>query len=45
MDGRRLERSYKALVVNGCLDLREALEWAARNKALLRVKWMELSGS
>ena len=33
------------IAMSGRLDLREALEWAAQNKALLRAKWMELSGS
>ncbi|MBN8605602.1 MAG: DUF4160 domain-containing protein [Caulobacterales bacterium] len=33
------------IAMSGRLDLREALAWAALNKALLRAKWMELSGS
>lgn len=32
------------IAMSGRLDLREALEWAARNKELLPAKWMELSG-
>jgi Domain of unknown function (DUF4160) len=28
----------------GRVDLEEALEWAAANKALLEAKWIELSG-
>lgn len=30
--------------MSGKLDLREALEWAAENKALLELKWEEFSG-
>ena len=30
---------------SGRVDLREALEWAAANRELLRTKWNELSGS
>lgn len=30
--------------MSGRLDLREALEWAAENRALLEAKWEELSG-
>ena len=33
------------IAMNGRIDLREALEWAAENKALLEAKWNELSGS
>lgn len=29
---------------SGRIDLREALEWAAQNRALLEAKWAELSG-
>ena len=35
----------QVIAVNGRVDLREALEWAALNKGLLRAKWEELSGS
>lgn len=31
--------------MSGRLDLSEALAWAAENKALLRAKWEELSGT
>ena len=30
--------------ISGKLDLREALEWAAENKAMLEMKWKEFSG-
>jgi hypothetical protein len=30
--------------MSGKLDLREALEWAGENKALLELKWEEFSG-
>ncbi len=33
------------IAMSGRVDLGEALEWAAENKALLREKWEELSGS
>ena len=33
------------IAINGRVDLSEALEWAGENKALLREKWNELSGS
>ncbi|MEQ1619099.1 MAG: DUF4160 domain-containing protein [Terricaulis sp.] len=33
------------IAVSGRVDLREALEWAAANRELLRTKWNELSGS
>jgi hypothetical protein len=33
------------IAMSGRVDLREALEWAAENKALLQAKWNELSGS
>ncbi len=33
------------IVVSGRVDLREALEWAAANRELLRTKWNELIGS
>ena len=37
--------TLEVIAMSGRLDLREALEWAARNKALLKAKWNELSGS
>jgi hypothetical protein len=30
--------------ISGKLDLHEALEWAAKNKAVLELKWQEFSG-
>ena len=33
------------IAISGRVDLREALEWAAANRELLRTKWNELSGS
>jgi hypothetical protein len=33
------------IAMSGRVDLSEALEWARENKALLREKWNELSGS
>ncbi|MCA1662294.1 MAG: DUF4160 domain-containing protein [Novosphingobium sp.] len=30
--------------LSGKLDLREALDWAAKNRPLLEAKWDELSG-
>jgi hypothetical protein len=35
----------EVIAMNGRVDLREALEWAAQNKALLQAKWDELSAS
>lgn len=29
---------------SGAIDLREALEWASANRALLEAKWSEFSG-
>jgi hypothetical protein len=37
--------SSAEIAMSGRVDLREALEWPAANKALLRAKWEELSGS
>lgn len=37
--------TLEIIAMSGRVDLREALEWAARNKALLQAKWNELSGS
>jgi hypothetical protein len=35
----------EVIAMSGRIDLSEALAWAAENKALLRAKWNELSGS
>ena len=37
--------TLEVIAMSGRVDLREALEWAAENKALLQAKWTELSGS
>ncbi|OQW61178.1 MAG: hypothetical protein A4S17_01925 [Proteobacteria bacterium HN_bin10] len=37
--------TLEVIAMSGRLDLREALEWAAQNQALLKAKWNELSGS
>ena len=37
--------TLEVIAISGRVDLREALEWAAKNKALLNAKWNELSGS
>lgn len=37
--------TLEVIAISGRVDVREALEWAAENKALLRAKWNELSGS
>jgi Domain of unknown function (DUF4160) len=36
--------TLEVLQMSGKLDLREALDWAAENRALLQAKWAELSG-
>ena len=36
--------SLEVIAMSGRIDLREALEWAAANGALLEAKWAELSG-
>jgi hypothetical protein len=36
--------TLEVIVMSGKIDLREALAWAADNKALLASKWQELSG-
>jgi len=36
--------SLEVIATSGRIDLREALEWAAANIALLEAKWAELSG-
>jgi hypothetical protein len=35
--------TLEVIAISGRVDLREALEWAAQNKALLQAKWNELS--
>lgn len=37
--------TLEVIAISGRVDVREALEWAAENKAVLRAKWNELSGS
>ena len=36
--------TLEIIQMSGRLDLRDALEWAAENKALLELKWEEFSG-
>lgn len=36
--------TLEVLVVSGRIDLREALDWADANRAILAQKWAELSG-
>ena len=36
--------TLEVIATGGKIDLREALEWAAENRALLEDKWNELSG-
>jgi hypothetical protein len=36
--------SLEVIAMSGRIDLREALEWAAANTALLEAKWAEFSG-
>jgi hypothetical protein len=36
--------TLEVIASSGRIDLREALEWAAQNRALLEAKWAELSG-
>ena len=36
--------TLEIIQMSGRLDLRDALEWAAENKALLERKWEEFSG-
>ena len=36
--------TLEVIVMAGRVDLREALEWAADNGAILATKWEELSG-
>lgn len=36
--------TLEVIVTSGRIDLREALDWAADNKALLETRWHELSG-
>jgi hypothetical protein len=35
--------TLEVIAISGQVDLREALDWAAANTALLRAKWKELS--
>ena len=35
--------TLEIIASSGRIDLREALDWAAENKALLEAKWRELS--
>lgn len=37
--------TLEVIAMSGRVDLREALDWAAENTAMLRAKWDELSGS
>lgn len=37
--------TLEVIAMTGRVDLREALEWAAQNRALLQAKWNELSAS
>lgn len=37
--------TLEVIAMSGRVDLREALEWAAENRELLRNKWNELSGT
>jgi hypothetical protein len=36
--------TIEVIVMSGKVDLREALAWAADNKALLEAKWRDYSG-
>ena len=36
--------TLEVMASSGRIDLREALEWAAENRAFLEEKWRELSG-
>jgi hypothetical protein len=36
--------TLEVMASRGRIDLREALAWAAENRALLEAKWAELSG-
>ena len=36
--------SLEVIAMSGRIDLREALAWAAENRALLEAKWAEYSG-
>ena len=36
--------TLEVMAMSGQLDLREALDWAADNMALLEAKWAEFSG-
>lgn len=36
--------TLEVMAASGKVDLREALDWAADNRAVLRAKWQEFSG-
>jgi Domain of unknown function (DUF4160) len=36
--------TLEVMAVSGRIDLREALDWAAENRAALQAKWIEFSG-
>ena len=36
--------TLEIMQLSGKLDMREALDWAAQNRALLEATWAELSG-
>jgi hypothetical protein len=36
--------TLEILALSGAIDVREALDWAANNRALLEAKWLEFSG-
>lgn len=36
--------TLEVIAMSGRIDLREALDWAAANRAFLEEKWAELSG-
>jgi hypothetical protein len=36
--------TLEVMAQSGAIDLREALAWAAENRAMLEVKWQEYSG-
>ena len=36
--------TLEVMQLSGKLDMREALDWAAQNRALLEATWAELSG-
>lgn len=36
--------TLEVMAVSGRIDVREALDWAQANRAILEAKWAELSG-